>query len=88
MLRKKKGFGDRGGARAMANCFSAVLVRIKSANSEGKDWMVPAEVNFRMVLVSYLPHMNIGEGSHRIARGQMVMTHPLYLSSLSCGRGK
>ena len=78
----------------MANCFSAVLVRIKSANSEGKDWMVPAEVNFRMVLVSYLPHMNIGQGSRRIAQGQMVnasqvhMTYSLYPSSLSCGKGK
>ena len=38
----------------MANCISAEVVRIKSANSEGKDWMVPAEVNFRMVLVSFL----------------------------------
>ena len=78
----------------MANCFSAVLVRIKSANSEGNDWMVAAEVNFRMVLVSYLPHMNIGQGSRRIARRQMVnasqvhMTHSLYPSSLSCGKGK
>lgn len=35
----------------MANCFSAVVVRIKGANSEGKDWLIPAEVNFRMVLV-------------------------------------
>ena len=35
----------------MANCFSAVVVRIKGANSEGKDWLIPDEVNFRMVLV-------------------------------------
>ena len=38
----------------MANCMPlphAVVVRIRGANSEGKDWMIPTEVNFRMVLV-------------------------------------
>ena len=35
----------------MANCVPPVTVRIGGANSEGKDWTVPSEVNFRMVLV-------------------------------------
>lgn len=38
------------GARVMANSFPAVVVRIKGANSEGKDWLIPGEVSFRMVL--------------------------------------
>ena len=37
----------------MANCFPPVVVRIKGANSEGKDWVIPNEVNFRMVLVGF-----------------------------------
>ena len=36
----------------MANSIQPVIVRIKGANSEGKDWMIPSEVSFRMVLVS------------------------------------
>ena len=36
----------------MANCMPPVIVRIGGANSVGKDWMIPTEVNFRMVLVS------------------------------------
>ena len=35
----------------MANSAPLVIVRIKGANSEGKDWMIPSEVSFRMVLV-------------------------------------
>ena len=38
-------------ARDMANSAPLVIVRIKGANSEGKDWMIPSEVSFRMVLV-------------------------------------
>lgn len=34
----------------MANCIPSVIVRIRSVHSEGKDWMVPREANFRMVL--------------------------------------
>ena len=39
---------------AMANCLPPVVVRISEseAASEGKDWLVPGEVSFRMVLVS------------------------------------
>lgn len=48
---RKASEGARPGVHAMAVCFSAVVVRIKGANSEGKDWLIPAEVNFRMVLV-------------------------------------
>ena len=38
---------------AMANCLPPVVVRISEseAASEGKDWLVPGEVSFRMVLV-------------------------------------
>ena len=39
----------------MANCAGPVVVRIRgtSMNSEGllRDWLLPSEVNFRMVLV-------------------------------------
>lgn len=42
----------------MANSFPAVVVRIKGANSEGKDWLIPGEVSFRMVLVSQGPSMD------------------------------
>ena len=38
----------------MANCVPPVMVRIKGSNSDGKDWVVPTDVNFRMVLVSRL----------------------------------
>lgn len=29
-----------------------LVLRIKSANSEGKDWAIPCDISFRMVLVS------------------------------------
>ena len=31
-----------------------VTVKIKGSNSEGQDWIVPSDVNFRMVLVRTL----------------------------------
>lgn len=34
------------------NIMATVTVNIKGKNSEGKDWLVPRDVNFRMVLVS------------------------------------
>ena len=39
---------------AMANCLPPVVVRISESEAagEGKDWLVPGEVSFRMVLVS------------------------------------
>ena len=46
----------------MANCLPPVVVRIKESEGvgEGKDWLVPGEVSFRMVLVSgmdvFKPH--------------------------------
>lgn len=36
----------------MANCLPPAIVRIRGFNGEAKDWRVPNEVNFRMVLVS------------------------------------
>ena len=38
----------------MANCLPPVVVRITESEGagEGKEWLVPGEVSFRMVLVS------------------------------------
>lgn len=35
---------------------TSVLVRIRGFNGEAKDWMVPSDINFRMVLVSVYSH--------------------------------
>ncbi len=32
---------------------SAVVVKIKGVNCEGKDWIIPSDVNFRLVLVQW-----------------------------------
>jgi len=36
----------------MAQNQAALVVRIKGFNGEAKDWQVPSDVSFRMVLVS------------------------------------
>ena len=44
----------------MAN--SPVVVRICGFNGESKDWMVPSDITFRMVLVSPNMHMDTEHG--------------------------
>lgn len=45
----------------MANCFPSVVLRIKEAphlEGGGRDWSIPPDINFRMVLVSGLLLLN------------------------------